>query len=86
VTTAGLLVVHDAVRGGQHDDAELTRRHQLGDPLLEFAVLDVEARGNDTALVDAAVQVNDDLAGAAVVDDLELTNVAWKGIELVSGL
>ena len=80
MAAAGLLVVHDAVRGGQHNDAELTGRHELGDPLLELTVLDVEARRDDTALVDTAVQVNDDLAGAAVIDDLELTNVACQMI------
>ena len=76
VTTTGLLVVHDAVRRGQHNDAELTRRHQLSDPLLELAVLDVEARRDDTALVDASVEVDDDLARTAIIDNLKLSDVA----------
>ena len=36
----------------------------------------VETRRDDTALVDAADQVDDDLAGTVIVDDLEVTEVA----------
>jgi hypothetical protein len=38
----------------------------------------VEARGDDASLVQAADEVDDDLAAAVVVDDLELTDVAWE--------
>lgn len=41
-----------------------------------YVELDVEAGGDDTALVDAADEVHHDLAGALVVDDLELTDVS----------
>ena len=74
----GLLVVHDTGRGGQHDVAELTRGQQLDDPLLEIGETDVVAGRDDTSLVQAAVQLDDDLAGAVVIDLLELANVAWK--------
>ena len=59
------------------DTIYLTRWQQVCDPL--FCVLDgnVEARADDTALVDAAVQLYDDLACAVVVDQLELTDVTW---------
>jgi len=36
---------------------------------------DVEARADDAALVDAAVELDDDLAGAVVVDLLELVDL-----------
>ena len=38
--------------------------------------LDVVAGGDDTGLVQAAVELDNDLAGAVVIDLLEFTNVA----------
>jgi hypothetical protein len=73
---AGLLVVHDTGRGGKDYVTELTRGKQLNDPLLQVAELDVVAGRDDTGLVDAAVELDDDLAVAVVVDLLELANVA----------
>ena len=75
---AGLLVVHDAGRGGEDDEAELTSGEQLDDPLLHLGEADVVAGADDTALVEAAVELDDDLAVAVVVDLLELANVAWR--------
>ena len=82
VLASGLLVVHDAGRGGEDDIAELTGREQLDNPLLELGEADVVAGGDDTGLVEAAVELDDDLAGAVVIDLLELANVAWDN-ELV---
>jgi len=76
VLATGLLVVHDAGRGGEDNVAELTGGEELDNPLLELAEADVVAGGDDTALVEAAVELNDDLAGAVVVDLGELANVA----------
>lgn len=73
---AGLLLVHDAGRGGEDDEAELTGGEKLDNPLLKLAEADVVAGRDDTALVEAAVELDDDLAGAVVVDLLELANVA----------
>ena len=73
---ASLLVVHDTGGGGQDDETELTGGKELDDPLLNIAELDVVAGGDDTGLVDAAVELDDDLAVAVVVDLLELANVA----------
>ena len=72
----GLLVVHDAGRGGEDDVTELTRGQQIDDPLLHVLELDVVAWGDDAALVQAAVELDDDLAAAVVVDLLELADVA----------
>jgi hypothetical protein len=76
VLPPGLLVVHDTGRGGEDDVAELTRGQQLDDPLLHVAELDVVAGGDDAGLVDAAVELDDDLAVAVVVHLLELADVA----------
>ena len=76
---ARLLVVDDAGRRREHDVAELARREQVVDLLLDVCDLDVKARRHDAALVDAAAQVDDDLARAVVVDDLEVADVACAG-------
>lgn len=71
-----LLVVHDTSAGGEDDVAELTGRQQVDDPLLEVTELDVVSWGDDTGLVEAAVELDDDLAVAVVIDLLVLANVA----------
>lgn len=76
VLAAGLFVVHDTSRGGKDDVAELTSRKELSDPLLELSQADVVAGGDNTALVEAAVELDDNLARAVVVNLLELANVA----------
>lgn len=73
---AGLLVVHDTSGGGQDDETELTGREELLNPLLHVLELDVVAGRNDTGLVETAVELDDDLAVAVVVNLLELANVA----------
>ena len=69
-------MIHDAVRRGHDDVTELARRQQVGDPLLNVVDRHIETRRDDTGLVDAADQIDDDLARAVVVDNLELANVA----------
>lgn len=76
VLAASLLVVHDTSGGGQDDVAELTGGKELGSPLLEVTELDGVAGVDDTTLVEAAVKLDDDLAGAVVVNLLELADVA----------
>jgi len=76
VLAAGLLVVHDTSRGGQDEETELTRGQELGGPGLEVTELNGVAGVDDTTLVETAVELDDDLAGAVVVDLLELANVA----------
>lgn len=71
-----LLVVHNTSRGREHNVTELTRRQQLDNPFLEVAQLNVVARADDAGLVNAAVELDDNLARAVVVDLLEFTNVA----------
>lgn len=71
-----LLVIHDTSRGGQDEETELTRGQELGSPGLEVTELNGVARVDDTALVQTAVELDDDLAGAVVVNLLKLANVA----------
>ena len=47
-------------------------------PRLDLVNLDVESRGDNSGLVESTVQLNDDLAGSVVIDDLEVTDVAWR--------
>ena len=78
VLPASLLVVHDTSRGGEDNVAELTGGQQLDDPLLEVGETDVVAGGDDTGLVQAAVELDDDLAGAVVVNLLEFADVTYR--------
>ena len=71
-----LVMVHDAIGCGQDDVAELARGQQVDHPLLDGVRRHVEAGRDDAALIDAADQVDDDLAGPVVINDLELANVA----------
>ncbi len=76
VSASRLLVVHDAIRSGQNDEAELPRWQQLSGPVLNRGKGDVEARADNTALVDSANEVHNELAASVVVNELELANVA----------
>ena len=74
----GLFVVHNSSGGGNHNVSELTGGEEVPQPGLELLDGHVVAGADDTALVDASQKLDHDLAGAVVVDDLELTNVSWK--------
>lgn len=76
MAATGLLVVHDTGRGGQDDVTELAGGQETGNPLLDLVQLDVETGGDNTGLVDASDELDNDLAGAVVIDLLELTDVA----------
>jgi hypothetical protein len=56
--------------------AELSRREDLLAPLLQAADWDVESRRDDAALVESAQELNHDLVGSVVIDQLELADVA----------
>ena len=71
----GLFVVHDANVGGQNNVTELTRREDGGGEFFEVLQFKIEAGWDDTALVEAAIEVNDNLAGTGIVDDGEFVDV-----------
>ena len=66
------------VEGGTYEDdlAKGTGGKEQVDPVLDLADLDVEAGRDDAGLVEAAVELDNDLARAVVVDDLEVADVA----------
>ena len=76
--SSGLLVVHDTSRGGKDDVTELTGGEEVGDPLLNIANSDVEARRDDTSLVKTAVKLNNNLARSVIINVLKLVNVTLK--------
>jgi len=73
---SGLLVVHDTGGGGEDDVSELTGWEKLDNPLLEICETDVVSWGDDTGLVETAVQLDDNLSGSVVVDLLKFANVS----------
>ena len=73
---ASLLVVHDALGGGQHDVTELTAGKQVAGPHLNLIDLNIEAGRDATALVQATNQIDNDLSGAVIVHNGDVTNVA----------
>lgn len=77
-------MVHDTSRGGENDETELTSWEELDNPLLEVVKTNVVTWGDDTSLVEATVELDDDLAGAVVIDLLELSDVTWIESQYVS--
>ena len=69
-------MVHDTLVGGEDNVTELTGGEDGVGEVLEVLELQVETGGDDTALVEATVQVNDDLASAGIVNYGELVDVA----------
>lgn len=76
VLATGLFMVHNALVSGEDDKAELSGGEDLVNDLLEVFEGQIEAGGDDAALVQSAVEVDNDLARALVVDDFELVDVA----------
>jgi hypothetical protein len=76
VLGTSLVVVHDTLVGGKDNDTELTGGKDSVGEVFELAEGEIEAGGDHTALVQTAVQVDNDLAGTGVIDDLKLVDVA----------
>jgi len=74
----GLFVVHNTLVGGEHDETELTGGEDGGGEVLEVLELEIETGGDHTALVESSVELNNDLASAGIVDDLELVDVSMS--------
>lgn len=67
---------HDSRRSGKDNVPELAGRQESNHPLLELAEADVKTRADDATLVQTAIELNDDLAGAVVRKFFELANVS----------
>lgn len=72
----GLLVIHNAAGCGQYDIAELTRGQQIVGPLLNVVDGHIKAWRDDAAFVQTSSEVDNNLARAMIVNDLELANVS----------
>lgn len=62
----------------EDDVAETTRGKQQVDPVFNLGDLDVETRGDNTSLVQAPIELYDNLSGAMIVDNLKFANVAYR--------
>ncbi|KAF1763329.1 hypothetical protein GCK72_011595 [Caenorhabditis remanei] len=74
--SSGLLVIHDSGGGGKDEVSELTGWKKSVGVLLQVVKTDVESWRDDGGLVETSGEVDDDLSGAVVVDDLELSDVS----------
>ena len=71
-------MIHDTLRGGQHDVTELTAGKQVAGPHLDLVDLNIEAGRDATALVQATNEVDDNLSRAMIVHNGNVTNVAYS--------
>lgn len=69
-------MVHNPSARSEDDISELAGRQQLDDPLLHVSQLDIVSGRDGASLVDAAIELDDDLAIAMVVDFFEFANVS----------
>lgn len=67
---------HDAHGSSQNNVAELAGGEEVDDPLLDLVLGNIESGANNAALVEASRELNYDLAGPVIVDDLEFSDVS----------
>ena len=70
VLSPGLLMIHDSSRCGQHHVSELSGWQQVVGPLLDVPDSNIKPGGDDSALVESAGQVDNDLASSVVINYL----------------
>jgi len=73
---SSFVVVHDTLVGGEHDETELSGGEDGVVEVFELGESEVESGGDDTALVESSVELDNDLSGSGVIDNLELVDVA----------
>lgn len=77
VLSLGFFVVHDTVGSGENDISELSWGEDVVDELLEVLEFKIVSGWDDSALVQSAVQLNNDLACSLVVNDFKLVDVTY---------
>lgn len=77
------IVKYDVCRTHKNDVPEPTGGKEEVDPRFDLGHLDVETRRDDACLVESAIQLNDNLSGTVVIDDLKFTNVPCKATVIV---
>ena len=70
-----LLMIHDPSTRGQNNITNASSWQKLVDPFLQIGKTNVESRGDDTAFIQTAVELDDNLARTMVVDFLEFADV-----------
>jgi len=73
---SGLFMCHNSVGGRKDNVTELPGWQQVDDPFLNFGILYIETRTNDTAFVEAASQLDDNLVRTVIIDNFEFTDIA----------
>ena len=76
MSLSSFFVGEDSLVGGDDEVTELPGGEDAVGPLLEISESEVVAGRDDSALVYSADELDDDLLGSVVVDDLELADVA----------
>ena len=76
VLGSGLVVVHDTQVSGEDNNTELTGWQDGVGEVLEILKLKIESGGDNSALVESSIQVDNDLASASIINDLKLIDVA----------
>ena len=76
VLTLCLIVVQDTVRCGKDDLSEKTGRQQIHNPLLNAFDGDIVTRGDASALVDTADELDDNFSRSVIVHDFKLAQVS----------
>ena len=75
---SGFGMVHDTLVGGEDDETELSGWEDLIDELLEILQFQVESWWDDTGLVKSTVEVDNDLSGSLVINDLEVSDISMS--------
>ena len=76
-------MVHNPSTRRQNNIPNTSSWQELIDPFLQVGKADVESRGDDTALIETAVELDDDFSRTMVINFLEFANVAWTPISSV---
>lgn len=76
---------HDAHGGSQNNVAELAGWEEVDDPLLDLVLGNIESGADNAALVEASRELNYDLAGPVIVNDLEFSDVSCLTFGLSTG-
>lgn len=78
VLSPSLLVVHDTSRGCEDNVSELTRREKFNNPLLHIRKANVVPWRDTSGLVDASIQLDDNLARTVIIDFLKFANITCR--------
>jgi len=74
----GFFVIHNTLIGCQNYISELTGGQNAVGEILEILQLKIKSRGDNTALVKASIQVNNNFTGASIINNSKLVDVAFS--------